>query len=175
MWKWQPATAAEEAPEDLDSNAEILDARQPLSTNNETVIIFELPQHGNTSQFFFHSFFLGAKELTHLCSSTLPQKRGHEREFEDSRKVSRLENWKKCKGLVDLPSVLAEILDSSCTQFEPESRDKFKKQIDNIHIGQQITLPSIGQTPKRYGEGYQKLSVLHRHRTDDRNVAPALK
>jgi hypothetical protein len=61
-------------------------------------------------------------------------------------------------GPVDLPPVLVSMLNSG--EFAPAPRDVFKQQLDDIQVGQKITLPSIGQCPKHYGEGYQELSFF---------------
>ncbi|KAL1923168.1 uncharacterized protein VTP21DRAFT_9544 [Calcarisporiella thermophila] len=77
-----------------------------------------------------------------------------------SKKV-RVDNWVKYNakdGTVDLPPMLVSMLDSG--EFTPASREKFKQQLDNVQVGQQIELPSLGQEPKHYGEGYQGMSFL---------------
>ena len=61
-------------------------------------------------------------------------------------------------GPVDLPPVLVSLLNSE--QYTPAPRDEFKQQLDNIQVGQQITLPSIDQRPTHYGEGYQEFSIF---------------
>ncbi|KAF9956630.1 hypothetical protein BGZ65_002554 [Modicella reniformis] len=45
-------------------------------------------------------------------------------------------------------------------EFTPAPRNEFKQLLDNMEVGQKITLPSIGQHPKHYGEGYQELSFF---------------
>jgi len=61
-------------------------------------------------------------------------------------------------GPVDLPPVLVSMLNSG--EFKPAPRNEFKQQLDNMEVGQEITLPSIGQRPKHYGEGYQESSFF---------------
>ncbi|KAF9364675.1 hypothetical protein BGX34_000776 [Mortierella sp. NVP85] len=45
-------------------------------------------------------------------------------------------------------------------KFTPAPRNEFLRQLNNVEAGQKITLPSIGQYPKHYGEGYQELSFF---------------
>jgi len=59
---------------------------------------------------------------------------------------------------VDLPPLLIGMLNSDT--FKPAPREQFKRQLNDVHIGQQITIPSLGQTPKHYGKGYQGESLL---------------
>lgn len=77
-----------------------------------------------------------------------------------SKKV-RLDNWEKYDardGSVDLPPKLIELLGSD--EFKPAPRDQFKQQLDNVQVGQRTTLPSLGQEPKYYGQGYQGKSFF---------------
>lgn len=71
---------------------------------------------------------------------------------------------------MDLPPVLVSLLNSE--QFTPAPRDEFKQQLDNIQLGQQITLSSIDQRPKHLWRGLPGTIVLY-HRADDGDVAPA--
>src|SRR5437016_5614120 len=76
-------------------------------------------------------------------------------------KKACIDNWVKYNARdrpVDLPPVLVSML-SKC-EFTPEPRDRFKQELDNVQVGQQIKLPSLGQQPKHYGEGYQGMSFL---------------
>ncbi|KAG0345942.1 hypothetical protein BG005_001023 [Podila minutissima] len=88
-------------------------------------------------------------------------KRGREYELEDPQKLPRTSDWVKYDakdGPVDLPPVLVSMLNSG--YLTPAPRNEFKQQLDNMQVGQQITLPSIGQRPKHYGKGYQKMSFF---------------
>ncbi|KAF9369436.1 hypothetical protein CPC16_004504 [Podila verticillata] len=88
-------------------------------------------------------------------------KRGREHEFEDPQKLQKIGDWVEYAakdGPVELPPVLVNMLNSE--QFTSAPRNKFKQQLDDIQVGQRVTLPSIGQRPKHYGEGYQELSFF---------------
>ncbi|KAF9327532.1 hypothetical protein BG006_009180 [Podila minutissima] len=88
-------------------------------------------------------------------------KRGREYELEDPQKLPRTSDWVKYgakDGPVELPPVLVSMLNSG--DLTPAPRNEFKQQLDNMQVGQQITLPSIGQRPKHFGEGYQKMSFF---------------
>ncbi|KAF9343812.1 hypothetical protein BGX26_005177 [Mortierella sp. AD094] len=83
-------------------------------------------------------------------------KRGLECESETSRKVSRIDNWIEYRakdGLIDLPPVLIKLLNTK--EFTPAPREEFKLHLDDKHAGDEITLPSLGQEPKHYGQDYQ--------------------
>ncbi|KAF8954663.1 hypothetical protein BGZ46_002860, partial [Entomortierella lignicola] len=78
-------------------------------------------------------------------------------EPESSRKARKQNPWKEYQavdGPVDLPPALINLIEK-CDVFKPESRDKFKQELDGKTTGDQITLPSIGQEPKEYGIGFQ--------------------
>ncbi|KAG0337159.1 hypothetical protein BG004_007755, partial [Podila humilis] len=88
-------------------------------------------------------------------------KRGREHELEDPQKLPKIGDWVNYPakdGPVDLPPGLVSLLNSRV--FTPAPRDEFKRHLDNVQVGEEITLPSIGQTPKHYGEGYQGLSFF---------------
>ncbi|KAG0351246.1 hypothetical protein BGZ54_003348, partial [Gamsiella multidivaricata] len=88
-------------------------------------------------------------------------KRGREHDLEDPWKRARIDDWVRYDakdGPVYLPPVLISMLNSE--MFIPAPRDEFKQQLDNMQVGQQIILPSIGQSPKHYGKGYQGLSFF---------------
>ncbi|KAF8929352.1 hypothetical protein BGZ58_009014 [Dissophora ornata] len=97
-----------------------------------------------------------------VVQRTLPAlKRVREQYLEDPRKLPKIDDWVKYDakdGSVDLPPVLISMLDNG--DFTPAPRDEFKQQLDNVEFGQQITLPSIGQIPRHYGEGYQGMAFL---------------
>ncbi|KAG0317543.1 hypothetical protein BGZ99_006230 [Dissophora globulifera] len=62
------------------------------------------------------------------------------------KKLPRTSNWVRYDskdGPVNLPPVLVSMLDSG--KFAPAPRNKVKQQLDNMEVGQKITLPSIGQ------------------------------
>ncbi|KAF8971645.1 hypothetical protein BGZ46_010244 [Entomortierella lignicola] len=61
--------------------------------------------------------------------------------------------YQAADGPIDLPPALISLINDS-DQFKPESRDKFKQEIDGKQVGDRITLPSLGQEPKHYGEGF---------------------
>ncbi|KAF9112331.1 hypothetical protein BGX27_003540 [Mortierella sp. AM989] len=88
-------------------------------------------------------------------------KRGLEYEPETSRKVSKIDDWTEYQandGPVDLPPVLIKLL--STKEFTPAPREEFRRQLDDKHVGDEITLPSLGQEPKHYGLGYQGKSFF---------------
>ncbi|KAK3821776.1 MAG: hypothetical protein J3Q66DRAFT_334266 [Benniella sp.] len=88
-------------------------------------------------------------------------KRKHEHELEDLQKLQRVSDWVEYDakdGSIDLPPVLISMLDNG--EFTPAPRNEFKQLLGDMKVGQEITLPSIGQQPKHYGEGYQELSFL---------------
>ncbi|KAG0041779.1 hypothetical protein BGZ83_001320 [Gryganskiella cystojenkinii] len=114
-------------------------------------------------------------EINDVFEQTLPKKTIHiivqrplpalkrrpEYEPEHPQKLLRTSDWVTYDaedGPVDLPHVLVNMLNSE--QFSPAPRDEFIRQLDNVQVGQQIKLPSIGQRPKHYGEGYQALSFF---------------
>ncbi|KAF9303968.1 hypothetical protein BGZ74_002682 [Mortierella antarctica] len=69
---------------------------------------------------------------------------GREYELEDPQKLPRTSDWVKYDakdGPVDLPPVLVSMLNSG--YLTPAPRNEFKQQLDNMQVGQQITLPSI--------------------------------
>ncbi|GJJ74326.1 hypothetical protein EMPS_06684 [Entomortierella parvispora] len=88
-------------------------------------------------------------------------KRGIEHEHEDPQKRPRISEWKNYDAKdqsVELPPELVHMLKEE--KFAPAPRKDFKQALNNLEVGQEITLPSIGQRPKHYGEGYQKLSFF---------------
>ncbi|KAG0085100.1 hypothetical protein BGZ93_008019 [Podila epicladia] len=91
------------------------------------------------------------EETIHIIVQRPPTalKRGREHDFEDPRKLPKISDWVKYAakdGPVDLPPLLVSLLNNG--QFMPAPRNEFKQQLDNIPVGQKITLSSIGQRPK---------------------------
>ncbi|KAF9429022.1 hypothetical protein BGZ76_001957 [Entomortierella beljakovae] len=75
-----------------------------------------------------------------------------------ARKASERKEYQAIDGPVDLPPALISLIDSD--DFKPASRDEFKKALDGKKAGDEITLPSIGQKPKHYGQGFQGKSIF---------------
>ena len=71
-------------------------------------------------------------------------------------KKPHIDNWEEYNtkdGPVNLPPALVRILCNE-TMFKPVPHDEFKHQLDNVQVSCQVTLPSLGQEPRHYGEGY---------------------
>ncbi|KAF8958824.1 hypothetical protein BGZ46_001882, partial [Entomortierella lignicola] len=89
-------------------------------------------------------------------------KRQHEDDGIDTpQKTHKLDDWIEYQakdGPIDLPSALIELLNDD--QYKPESRDSFRRAFDGKRAGDQISLPSFGQEPKGYGEGFQGKSFF---------------
>ncbi|CAB4387899.1 unnamed protein product [Rhizophagus irregularis] len=45
-------------------------------------------------------------------------------------------------------------------KFAPDPRTTFRTAFQNLHVGQSITLPHLGQEPKHFAEGYQGRTLL---------------
>ncbi|KAF9080219.1 hypothetical protein BGX27_005660 [Mortierella sp. AM989] len=88
-------------------------------------------------------------------------KRPREYEPETPQKTSKVDDWMEYQavdGPIDLPPALIDMLNND--EFKPESREKFKEHLDGKIVGDQITLPSIGQIPKHFEEGFQGQSFF---------------
>ncbi|CAG8622299.1 4180_t:CDS:2 [Ambispora gerdemannii] len=59
---------------------------------------------------------------------------------------------------VELPSQIIDMLESN--KSVPDLRINFKTAFRNLHVGQSITLPHLGQEPKHFAEGYQGRTLL---------------
>ncbi|CAI2179629.1 19057_t:CDS:2, partial [Funneliformis geosporum] len=59
---------------------------------------------------------------------------------------------------VELPSQIIDMLESY--KFVPDPRATFRIIFQNLHVGQSITLPNLGQEPKHFAEGYQGRTLL---------------
>ncbi|CAG8534716.1 1963_t:CDS:2 [Paraglomus brasilianum] len=59
---------------------------------------------------------------------------------------------------VELPSQIIDMLESN--KFVPDLRINFKTAFWNLHVGQSITLPHLGQELKHFAEGYQGRTLL---------------
>ncbi|CAI2189216.1 11414_t:CDS:2 [Funneliformis geosporum] len=59
---------------------------------------------------------------------------------------------------VELPSQIIDMLESY--KFVPDPRATFRIVFQNLHVGQSITLPNLGQEPKHFAEGYQGRTLL---------------
>jgi hypothetical protein len=99
-----------------------------------------------------------------LQSKSLRQKKPRLGEFQQSYIATigqSVDNWVKHNAKdrpVDLPPILVTMLGNKL--FQPVPRNEFKQLLDNVKVGQQIKLSSLGQEPKHYGEGYQGKSFL---------------
>ncbi|KAF9178600.1 hypothetical protein BGZ49_005302, partial [Haplosporangium sp. Z 27] len=106
-----------------------------------------------------------ARNLIHIVvklSEKGPKRRFEDDEPETSRKARKQNPWKEYQavdGPVDLPPALISLIDN-CDIFKPEPRDKFKQELDGKKTGDLITLPSLGQEPKEYREGFQGSSFF---------------
>ncbi|KAI7816778.1 hypothetical protein BC939DRAFT_497157 [Gamsiella multidivaricata] len=131
--------------EELPPSDDLLDFFPDTPAKKAIHIIVELPPLGSSVS----------------AALSLPLKRGREQELEDPQKLPKTDDWVKYNAkdrAVDLPPLLVSMLNAG--EFTPEPRDEFKQQLDDMQVGQQIILPSIGQRPKHYGQGYQKLSFF---------------
>ncbi|RHZ57822.1 hypothetical protein Glove_383g8 [Diversispora epigaea] len=72
------------------------------------------------------------------------------------------EGWKSYTASdghsVELPSQIIDMLESN--KFVPDLRINFKTAFRNLHVGQSITLPHLGQGPKHFAKGYQGRTLL---------------
>ncbi|RHZ82057.1 hypothetical protein Glove_114g216 [Diversispora epigaea] len=59
---------------------------------------------------------------------------------------------------VELPSEIIDMLESD--KSVPDTRINFKTAFRDLHVGQSITLPRLGQEPKHFAEGYQGRTLL---------------
>ncbi|CAG8563526.1 3328_t:CDS:2, partial [Funneliformis caledonium] len=82
---------------------------------------------------------------------------------EGSTKKRRIEESQKPyiasdRHSVKLPSQIINILNSS--EFVPEPRTKFTAVLQNLEVGQNITLLNFGQEPKHFALGYQRKKLF---------------